>query len=225
MSKRALVLSGGASRGAYQVGAVKALFEKGIYHDLLFGTSVGALNAAFLSMYEKDDPKAISELEKIWTEEIRSANDVYCAAFNLPIIKYVANATRLLFGLPAFSVSPLERLLKRKVDVAKWRNGRPFFWNAVELRTLESVIFTNVLEDQDATEISDDQIVNAVLASAAIPLVFEKRRVVSKERGSEEYVDGGLRDMAIVSKALRAGADSIDTVTCYNTKSLPVSGR
>jgi NTE family protein len=45
----AFVLSGGASLGACQAGMLTALYESGIEPDLLVGTSVGAINAAFVS--------------------------------------------------------------------------------------------------------------------------------------------------------------------------------
>jgi NTE family protein len=45
----AFVLSGGASLGASQVGMLEALYERDIHPDLLVGTSVGAINAAFIA--------------------------------------------------------------------------------------------------------------------------------------------------------------------------------
>src|SRR5438445_9478971 len=45
----AFVLSGGGSLGAVQAGMALALIERGVVPDLLVGTSVGALNAAFLA--------------------------------------------------------------------------------------------------------------------------------------------------------------------------------
>jgi predicted acylesterase/phospholipase RssA len=47
----AFVLSGGGARGALQVGALHALFEHGFQPDLLVGTSIGAVNAAFLALH------------------------------------------------------------------------------------------------------------------------------------------------------------------------------
>ena len=45
----AFVLSGGASLGAIQVGMLLALAARDIRPDLLVGTSVGAVNGAFLA--------------------------------------------------------------------------------------------------------------------------------------------------------------------------------
>ncbi|MBQ6088299.1 MAG: patatin-like phospholipase family protein, partial [Firmicutes bacterium] len=46
--KTALVLGGGGSRGAYQIGVWQALKELGIRIDMVYGTSVGAINAAMV---------------------------------------------------------------------------------------------------------------------------------------------------------------------------------
>ena len=54
------VLSGGAARGAVQVGMMEGLLEHGIVPDALVGTSVGALNAAFLGW--RNDRARIQEL-------------------------------------------------------------------------------------------------------------------------------------------------------------------
>ena len=45
----AYVLSGGASHGSIQVGMAIALEERGIAPDLIVGTSVGAVNGAWLA--------------------------------------------------------------------------------------------------------------------------------------------------------------------------------
>ena len=47
----AFVLSGGAARGALQVGALRALLEANIRPDMLVGTSVGAISAAYLAVH------------------------------------------------------------------------------------------------------------------------------------------------------------------------------
>ena len=59
-----LVLEGGGAKGAYQIGAWKALKEAGIHIKGIAGTSVGALNGALIAM---DD---FEKAEKIW-ETIR----------------------------------------------------------------------------------------------------------------------------------------------------------
>lgn len=62
--REAVVLSGGGSLGAAQVGALRALYEAGVRPDLFVGCSVGALNAAFLAV--DPSPGRLDELERIW---------------------------------------------------------------------------------------------------------------------------------------------------------------
>ena len=47
----AFVLSGGGSRGAMQAGALRALVEGGYTPDMVCGTSIGAINGAFLAVH------------------------------------------------------------------------------------------------------------------------------------------------------------------------------
>src|SRR5438132_994449 len=63
--RTAFVLSGGASLGALQVGMLGALYEHGIAADLLVGTSIGALNAAFVAS-RPQTPATAKELARVW---------------------------------------------------------------------------------------------------------------------------------------------------------------
>lgn len=61
----AFVLSGGGAFGALQVGALRALCEAGFQPALVTGTSIGAVNAAFLSVHGYH-PVGIRKLEEAW---------------------------------------------------------------------------------------------------------------------------------------------------------------
>ena len=61
MNKTAIVLAGGGSRGAYQIGVWKALREMGIDYQLVTGTSVGALNGVLMVQQEYDKALAVWE--------------------------------------------------------------------------------------------------------------------------------------------------------------------
>src|SRR5260370_1565439 len=62
--RTAFVLSGGGSLGAVQVGMLQALTEAGIRPDLLIGTSVGAVNAAWIG--GKPDHEGALVLGEVW---------------------------------------------------------------------------------------------------------------------------------------------------------------
>lgn len=53
---RALVLSGGGAKGAFQIGVLEVLMKKyGLTWDLYFGVSIGAINASALAKYNDID--------------------------------------------------------------------------------------------------------------------------------------------------------------------------
>lgn len=68
--KTAFVLSGGGARGAFQVGAMKAIIEAGILPDACYGTNLGALNAGMLAF------QSIFTIETFW-RSIRNAGDIF----------------------------------------------------------------------------------------------------------------------------------------------------
>ncbi|HEU4945919.1 MAG TPA: patatin-like phospholipase family protein [Kribbella sp.] len=71
--RKALVLAGGGSKGAFEVGAVRCLYDVfGYRPDLLCGASVGALNAAKLA----EGPAALSALENLWLA-MKDSSDLY----------------------------------------------------------------------------------------------------------------------------------------------------
>src|SRR5687768_11110877 len=62
----AFVLGGGGMLGAAEVGMLRALFERGIRPDLIVGTSVGAINGAFVAA--DPTPSAVERLRGLWEE-------------------------------------------------------------------------------------------------------------------------------------------------------------
>ena len=59
---RGLALEGGGAKGAYHLGALKALYEAGYAFDGVVGTSIGALNGAIIVQ----DGGSIENLQKLW---------------------------------------------------------------------------------------------------------------------------------------------------------------
>ena len=66
----AVVLSGGGSLGAVQVGMLMALSDRDVTANLLVGSSVGALNAAFMAGHPA--ASGAQQLARIWTKSRRS---------------------------------------------------------------------------------------------------------------------------------------------------------
>lgn len=178
----AFVLSGGASLGAVQVGMLAALQDHGIRPDLVVGSSVGALNGAWLAGHP-DRP--VDELADTWRRLSRS--DVFPAA--------------PLFGLAGFAGV-------RRGLVANNRLRRLVESNLTFARIEESpiplhIVVTDVLDATDVRR-SSGAVVPAVLASAAIPGVFPP-----VELDGRWCMDGGVVNNTPISHAVELGSETI----------------
>ena len=188
---RALVLSGGGAKGAWQVGALRQLLmvERQRY-DLLAGVSVGALNAGFLAQWPAgQEREAFAALEALW-RSIRT-RDVH---------------RRWLFGTLAGlwrpsvrDARPLRGLVRRNLDPARVvSSGRKLRIVAVGLRTGREQVWT----EEDAGRIRE-----AILASSSYPIAFQPIAL-----DGELYSDGGLRTVTPLGAAIAAGATEVDVV-------------
>lgn len=99
MSRRAFILAGGASRGAYQVGCLKRLEEEGIVPDLIVGSSIGVCNALLW---------ATGGAEHAWA--------AWSRALTLPRVLGLSVRHNALLGNSLFSMGPLARYVEAEVD-------------------------------------------------------------------------------------------------------------
>ena len=190
---RALVLAGGGAKGAYQIGAWKALKEIGYTFDIVTGTSVGALNAAIITagdyelaeeMWRKVTTEMILDLEireDLTTEEGRKA------AKKLLVKK--------AFREKSIDQTPLYEFLKTVLDVDKVY-ASPVKMGVVTVRWPE---FKAVMISKD--EIPKELFLDYLMASSAIAPGMKPWKI-----GDQEYIDGGYFDNAPVDLAIRLGA-------------------
>lgn len=193
MKKRALVLSGGGSKGSWQAGVVKTLSD--VYPNgfsTISGTSVGAINAAGLSMYAPEDFRSAAWwLREKWIED------------GLNIWQY--KFPWFICGLWSNSLGTnkaLKKFLKKNLDVEKVRkSGVHLLLTAVDIETGMAVRFDEKSED----------LLGAVLASSSFPVMFPMQKVKG-----QLLTDGGVRDIAPLSPVIDAGAEEIIVVTTAN---------
>jgi len=182
--KTAFVLSGGASLGAIQVGMLKALYEREIAPDLIVGTSVGAINAAFVASRQQTSATA-DALADVWLALRRSE------VFPLnPVTGFVG-----FFGGRNHLIPDrhLRRLVAKHLEIERLEDAR------VPLH----VIATDVLSGEEV-RLSRGDALEAVMASAAIPGAFPP-----VEWGERDLVDGGISNDAPISHALELGAERV----------------
>ncbi|MCZ7530006.1 MAG: patatin-like phospholipase family protein [Acidimicrobiia bacterium] len=182
-TKRAFVLSGGASEGAVQVGMLKALTEAGVEPDLIVGSSVGAINGAVIA--GAPGKVGVSRLEEIW-RGIRRA-DVFPLTPIVGFLGFIGRRDHLVAN------HALRRLISANVA----------FPRLEEFPTPLAVMTTDLVTGRDIPLTSGPS-VTALLASAAIPGVFPPVAVDGRP-----LVDGGVGNNTPVSHAVDMGADEV----------------
>jgi predicted acylesterase/phospholipase RssA len=196
-NKTGLVLTGGGSRGAFSIGALKYLIlEQNKHFDIISGVSVGAINASFLSQYS-DQKQGIKDLEHLWLNI--ETEDIYKNWF--PFRRLSA-----LWKKSLYNSKPMRDLIDRSINVNKIRNSG-------NILLIGSVCADTSLYRQ--ADQHSEHLLDSIKASASIPLLFEPHRVESDTLD----VDGGIRNNAPISAVVRMDADHI-TIICSDHLSL-----
>lgn len=188
---RALVLSGGGSKGAYQVGALKHIIgEKHITYDVMCGVSVGAINVAFLAMSKAgEEIEAALELSHLWSQ--LNSSKIYRRWRPFGRLHAIWNKS-------FFDSSPLHTLLHETISLDKIRaSGKHVNVGAVSLSSGKYTIF-----DQ-----TSDHFINAVIASASFPVMLTPVSFMG-----QLWADGGIKEISPIKKAVELGADVIDVI-------------
>jgi len=194
----AFVLSSGAARGALQVGALKALIERGITPDVIVGTSIGAWNGAMLA--RNPNQQGIDSLEKAWSSlttsrvllgwepHLPTATQAFAGAFVVAAIRRVTQGYPSLYG-----DAGLRQVFSEHLDKMRFEDTQ------VPLRVIAANLTTGGL-----TVFGRGPVELALLASAAIPGIFPPVRI-----GGQILVDGGALESASIDTAIRMGARRI----------------
>jgi NTE family protein len=180
----AFVLSGGASLGAVQVGMLRALYERGVVPDLIVGTSVGAINGAFIAS-RPATPEAADGLAEIWRSVRRG--QVFPLRPLGGLLGFLGSRDHLVpqSGLRTLIAEHLEHQLLEQMPTR-------FHVVAVDVVTGEELL------------LSQGSVLAAILASAAIPAVLPP--VEWEDRG---LMDGGVANNTPISHAVQLGAREI----------------
>lgn len=179
----ALVFAGGGAKGAYELGAWKALRELNIRVDAVSGASVGALNAALVA--QNDFELGI----KIWTElSIEKVVNIPESMMKNGKLKMsLMNLTKigdlnLNIKNLGLDTEPLHKLLKSEIDEDRIRKlGMDLGIVTINLNSLKPCeIF---LDDMPRGSLPD-----YLLASASFP-AFKRAEINGKQ-----FTDGGMYD-------------------------------
>jgi NTE family protein len=181
--RTAFVLSGGGSLGAVQVGMLQALAEAGIRPDMLIGTSVGAVNAAWIGGRPDHDGALL--LGQVWRGLRRQ--DIF------PLSPW--SGARGLLGRSNHVISntSLGQVLRKHLPFERLEEAAvPVHVIATELKTGRAVLM------------SSGPAVPALLASTAIPGIFPPVTI-----GRRDFIDGGVANHTPIAAAMDLGASRI----------------
>lgn len=184
--RTALVLAGGGSLGAVQVGMLQALVEAQVTFDLVVGASVGAINGAYFAA--KPTAQGVAELAEFWRGLRKS--DVFPFSLLDTLTAIVGRRGYLL------RASALQSLVRRSLPVA-----------LIEDTVLPlHIVTTNLLSGAEEL-LSRGSVEVALLASAAIPLVFPCVQI-----GEKLLIDGAVASNTPIASAVSLGATRVVVV-------------
>lgn len=181
--RTAFVLGGGGNLGAVQVGMLQALIDRGITPDVIVGCSVGAINGAAIA--GDPTPAGAEHLGAVWCG-LDGAN---------------------LF--PGSGLSSLWSLAKRGTAMGSNDGLRKLLTDSVRFGTFEEAVVplhvvATSLATGDERWFSSGDIVDPILASAALPAVFPPVAIEG-----ELHVDGAVVNNVPISRAAALGAERV----------------
>jgi len=191
-----LVLEGGGAKGAYHVGAYKALKELGVEIGGISGTSIGALNGAVLVQGD------LEKLEDIWVNtkssdlfniDEKALNDL--KNFNLQEINlpYLLNVSKEILSNKGLDTSKIRALLEDFVDEDKIRKSELDF-GFVTINLTDKKPMELLKED-----VPEGKLVDYLLASANLP-AFKQETMDGKK-----FLDGGFHDNLPIGVLVKKG--------------------
>ena len=204
-----LVLAGGSVKGAFQAGVMKAMMERGYQPDAVYGVSAGSLNAAYfvnqLGMQAiTGEPisfkDASQDLWDFWESRITSPESL-SKPFN--IFQLGLSALRKKFkGL--VDTMPLRNLLTEGLSV------RNLHASPIDLKIGAVNIIDGTMYYVDTSE---EHFLDYLMASSAVPILMPIVKINGETRRS--FLDGGLRDVSPIKKAVDDGASHIVCISCH----------
>lgn len=223
MSNRALVLTGGGARGAYQAGVLKYIGEciPEAHFEILVGSSSGAINIAGVASCAGRMPEAGPMVAKLWEE--LEMNEV----FRTDIFSIAKSGVKWAYDLALggfigrplahslVDTMPLRRLMERIYrpevlrDAIQGGSIRGVAISATEVYSGSLVTFVQsqsakMWERARRRSIATEIGVEHIMASSAIPLLFPSALI-----NNRRYVDGCIRSTTPLGPAMRLGADKV----------------
>ena len=235
---KALVLTGGGARAAYQVGVLRAIARHlpDAKFDIITGVSAGAINAVFLASRSGPLGEIVERLNSVWS--VLSVGEVMRIDTTELVRNVIRWGTKLVSGGAPVAprvhglvdTTPLRSLLERLFPLngdgeiaGLAENIARHDPNAVAVTTLDYTTGRTVTWIEGSNiqmwerplrrSVLSKITVDHVMASAALPVVFPAIKVERHYHG-----DGGIRLSAPLAPALHLGATRMLTISTHYEK-------
>ncbi len=208
MKPYGLVLAGGGAKGAYQLGAWKAMREIGVTFNAVAGVSIGSINGALIV---QDD---YLSAERLWNSVSLEKGINIDAPLPDPDNLFSTKNWGVLFREflknRGFDASPVKDMLAPHIDEEKVRaSGIPFGIVTIQMAQNNMTGLELFLD-----EIPQGQLIDYLLASSSIPLANN----IGPQ--GEKFLDGGMYDNTPVSMLRRSGYNRIIVVDIASIKGI-----
>lgn len=206
---KALVLGGGSLKGAWQVGVIQSILETGFKPEMIYGISAGALNGSFMvneagKQFHKtgliDWDLVNKHLLKFWIENITKPQDIGILKSKLSL--GIDTILSRFDGL--IDTNPLYDKLKKYIDTTTLRRS------PVALKVGAVNINTGEMHYADPLE---QHFLDYLRASSSLPIIMPAIQIGGDHRNA--YMDGGLREVVPLRKAIEDGATEIYCVATH----------
>lgn len=204
--RTALVVSGGGCRGAFAVGAIEVLRERGYSFDLVSGTSTGGLIAPLVAIDRVD------RLHQIYTET--RTKDV----LRVNLLGFFRKAL--------FDSTPLRKLIDEQIEeldllrllydtacrvficTVNLQKGRTEYWS----QHPEAPTRPRSPRAPTVHQITSEEMLAACMVGSSNQPLFMPPVEIDVEGDVDQHLDGGLREIAPLKIVLDHGAERVFSI-------------
>ncbi len=213
--RTALVLGGGGSRGAYEIGAWQALRELDFTFDMVYGTSIGAINGAMI--VQGDFEKTISLWRELNTSDVFELESQSDLENLLELITKKGGTLSCLQGILDNYLNE-ETLRTSSTDFGVVTVELPDLPQQLNLTSLKECILKPLYLTKK--QIPQGRLTDFICASASCFPVIQLFEIDGKK-----YMDGGYADNVPIGMAIDNGASDIISINLHSLGLNPSNGK
>ena len=206
MKPYGLILAGGGAKGAYQIGAWKAMRELDIVFEAIAGASIGAINGAMIAQEDFDDAY------ELWSNvEVSSGVNIQGELKDPKNLFSFSNFPKIAHEIirnGGVDVTPAKELIAAHIDEKKVRASNiPLAIDTIDLDSLKPV-------EMFVDEMPEGELIDYLMASARVPGLNRQGPKDGK------FLDGGVYDNTPIGILRKRGINRLIVVDISGIKGI-----